>query len=265
LAQTDGDRHQLGPILPQMLVSLADAVTESLREAILSGRLKAGERILQERVATDLGVSRQPVREAVNRLHAEGLVTELNNGRIIVRVYTPADICENYLLRRVLESEAARIAATTMTDNEINELANVNEALKAATAAREPNKILEFNDRFHRLIRVSTKHGTLEAFINSLWQGLAIATPLSIPGRAEHSIVEHDLITRALKARDPEAAARAMAEHIDSACQDFLRQNGLPLTTAPVAAESDESHESTVVSPHSPTSRIEHLSDDQPL
>jgi DNA-binding GntR family transcriptional regulator len=226
---TDGEAAvQLRQIQPGTLVSLADAVAASLRDGILSGRLKPGERILQDRIAADLGVSRQPVREALNRLQMEGLVTELNNGRVIVREYTHEDICENYLLRRVLESEAVRIAAVTMSDDEISELASINEMLKEATGAREPNTILELNDRFHRLIRVSTRHRTLEAFINSLWLGVTIATPLSIPGRAERSIEEHDLIISALGMRDGQAAARAMADHIDAACREFLEASGLP-------------------------------------
>jgi DNA-binding GntR family transcriptional regulator len=211
---------------------LVDAVAESLRDAILSGRLKPGERILQDRVAADLAVSRQPVREAISRLQVEGLVTELNNGRVIVREYTHADICENYLLRRVLESEAVRIAAHTMTDEEIDQLASLNETLKDATRLRNPNTILELNDQFHRLIRVVTKLRTLETFINSLWLGLTIATPLSIPGRAERSVEEHDRIVRALRARDPQAASLAMADHIDSACQEFLVASDLPPSPA---------------------------------
>lgn len=225
----DGDvTFQLRQIHPGALVSLADAVVDSLREAILSRRLKSGERILQDRIAAQLGVSRQPVRDALNRLQVEGLVTELNSGRVIVREYSHEDICENYLLRTVLESEAVRIAAITMTDGEINELARVNQTLMDATRDREANTILETNARFHRLIRVCTKHRTLETFINSLWVGLTIATPLSIPGRAERSIEEHDLIVRGLRARDPQAASRAMADHIDSARREFLLASGMP-------------------------------------
>lgn len=238
---TDGEATvQLRQIQPGTLVSLADAVAASLRDGVLSGRLKPGERILQDRIAADLGVSRQPVREALSRLQVEGLVTELNNGRVIVRQYTHEYICENYLLRRVLESEAVRIAAVTMSDDEINELGRVNVMLKDATGAREPNMILELNDRFHRLIRVSAKHRTLEAFINSLWLGLTIATPLSIPGRAERSIEEHDLVISALRVRDRQAAAWAMADHIDSACREFLEASGLP--PSPGLARDDLEH-----------------------
>jgi DNA-binding GntR family transcriptional regulator len=245
----DGRRFQLGQIQPGRLVSLADAVAESLREAILSGQLKGGEPLLQDRIAADLGVSRQPVREAVKRLQAEGLVTELNNRRIIVREYTHADICENYLLRRLLESEAVRIAAVTMTDDDIDELAQVNDTLRAATRARDANTILALNDRFHRLVRVSTKLQTLEAIINSLWQGLTIATPLSIPGRAERSIEEHDLIVRALRARDSQAASRAMADHIDAACHEFLVSSGLAPTPALAASDLAASRQSHSMAP----------------
>jgi DNA-binding GntR family transcriptional regulator len=220
---------QLRQIRPGVLVNLADAVAESLRAAILSGQLKSGERILQESVSADLGVSRQPVRDALHRLHAEGLVTELPNGRVIVREYTHEDICENYLVRRVLESEAARIAAVMMTDAEIDELQSVNQSFRNAAHEHDSSTVLnQLNDRFHRLIRVAARHPMLEGFISSLWAGLTIATPLSIPGRAERSIVQHEEIVAALRTRDPQAAQRAMVNHIDSACREFLRSSGVP-------------------------------------
>jgi DNA-binding GntR family transcriptional regulator len=236
-----GTALQLRQIEPGTLVSLSDAVAGSLRSAILSGEMKSGDRILQDRVAADLGVSRQPVRDALNRLEVEGLVTELTNGRVVVREYSTEDVCENYLLRRVLEREAVRIAASTMTDDEIDELAKVNEALRAATGGSEENTVLELNDRFHRLIRVCTKHRTLEGIIDSLWVGLTIATPLSIPGRAERSIKEHDRIVVALRARDPHAASQAMADHIDAACHEYLQSSGLSPSASLALHASDAS------------------------
>jgi DNA-binding GntR family transcriptional regulator len=227
-----GPTSQLRQIQAGMLTNLADVVAESLRAAILSGQLKSGERILQDSVSADLGVSRQPVRDALHRLHAEGLVTELPNGRVIVREYSHDDICENYLLRRILESQAARIATVTMSDDEISELELVNQSLTRATADRNSNTILNMNDRFHHLIRTGARHRTLDSFISSLWAGYTIATPLSVPGRAERSITEHEAIVSALRARDPQAAADAMTDHIDAACRDFLRSSGQPPSPA---------------------------------
>lgn len=223
---------QLRQIQAGMLTNLADVVAESLRTAILSGQLKPGERILQESVSAELGVSRQPVRDALHRLHAEGLVTELPNGRVIVREYSHHDICENYLLRRILESQAVRIAAVTMSDDEISELEFVNHSLRRATEDRNSNTILTMNDRFHYLIRTGARHPTLEGFISSLWAGKTIATPLSIPGRAERSTTEHQAIVNALRSRDPQAAADAMTDHIDAACREFLRSSGQPPSPA---------------------------------
>lgn len=216
----------LGQIQPGVVVSLADAVASSLREAILSGKLKAGERILQDRLAADLGVSRQPVRDAIKRLQAEGLVTELRNRRLVVREYTRRDILENYLLRRLLEAEAAKIAARTISERDLSELVTLNRELQRATSLSEANRILELNQSFHRLLRYATGLPALVSTIDALWLGITIATPLSVPGRAQHSIEEHDDIIDAIRRRDSHGAEEAMSRHIDGACRDFLMTSG---------------------------------------
>jgi DNA-binding GntR family transcriptional regulator len=222
LVSESSEATQMARIMPETVVSLADAVAGSIRDAILSRRLKAGERIFQDRVAEELGVSRQPVREALKRLQAEGLVRELGNRRVIVREYSHSDVSENYLLRRTLESEATRIAATALTDTALDDLAAVNANLDRVARTGDTTGILDLNERFHRLIWRSTELPTLQGFIESLWMGLTIATPLSIPGRMLRSVEEHEAILRALRARDPERAAQAMAQHIEEAAHEFL-------------------------------------------
>ncbi len=213
----------LGPISPGAVSSLVDAVTESIREAILAGRLAGGHHILPEQIASEMGVSRQPVREALKQLRTEGLILQLPNRRLIVREYTDNDIRENYLLRRILEGEAARIAAAMMTADQLDELEAVNEELaREIEKDHEPTRILQLNYRFHFLIRAAISYPMMRSFIDSLWMGITIATPLYVPGRAERSVTEHATIVRAMKDRDPEGAAAAMLLHITGAAKEYF-------------------------------------------
>jgi len=210
-------------ILPPMLVSTADAVTESLREAILRGQFRPGERLLQERLAEDFGVSRQPVREALGRLETEGLVTSLLSGGCAVSEFSQEHVRENYRLRFLLEAEAASEAAVRMTTDEVDELSTVNARLGRAYESGDFSKVLELNRRFHGAIWLSSALPTLTSILDTLWATIAVAAPLLVPGRARQSVVEHDRIIRALQGRDARRAAELMGAHIRAAQADFER------------------------------------------
>jgi DNA-binding GntR family transcriptional regulator len=213
----------LQEISASALTSVADLVTDRLRLAILEGRLRPGERILQEQVARRLGISRQPVREALQVLKNEGLVTELLGRGTMVRIFTSDDIRENYHLRRVLEGEACRVAAQYVTEVRLDELRRTNSQIQTAAKAGHSSEILRANYEFHRLIREWTRMPTLVRIITELWSGITIATPLSVPGRVDRSISEHEDIIRAFESGDGEAAAASMRKHIEAAEDDCLR------------------------------------------
>src|SRR5687768_11444608 len=100
----------------QVLVRNASALAADLiREAIMDGRLEPGARLKEERLAQDLGISRTPVREALQRLNTEGLVQARPNRGTFVRAYEPAELDELYELRALLEGHAARRAAERLT------------------------------------------------------------------------------------------------------------------------------------------------------
>jgi DNA-binding GntR family transcriptional regulator len=213
-------------------LNLSDAVAQSLREAMLSGELHPGERLLQDQLAAELGVSRAPVRDAMQRLQTEGLLIEQANGGIVVREFTHEDLCENYLLRGVLEGEVTRIASLTMTDAAIDELESVNVELRRAALADKPRLVLDLNDQFHFLIRESAGERTLNEFISTLWTRMAIKTRVLMPGRAAHSPVEHAAIIATLRSRAPAEAFEAAQAHVETACREYLDTTGLSATPA---------------------------------
>lgn len=223
-------RPRLAQVTPEVLVSVSEAVTRMLREAILQGRLRRGERLVQEELAAELGVSRQPVREALRRLETEGLIVQLPQRGFVVREYRDEDVRENYHLRQLLESEAARLAAQRIEPDEVEELRALNRALAEAVEAGDTSTMVEVNAQFHRLVHEAARMPYLARLIQQLWAGHTVFTPLFVPGRAPRSVAEHEEILQALADRNPERAATAMREHIARAAADYFRRGTPPLT-----------------------------------
>jgi DNA-binding GntR family transcriptional regulator len=220
--------RRFSPITSEILVSVGEAVTRTLREAILRGELRPGERLVQDDIATELGVSRQPVRDALRRLESEGLVIQLPRRGFIVREYREEDIRENYYLRQLLESEAARLAAERIQLGELEELRAINRALSEAVEMENLTLIAELNTRFHQVVHESSGMPQLVRIIKQLWLGRTVFTPIYIPGRARRSVEEHEEILQALADRNPERAASAMREHIARAAAEYFSTERAP-------------------------------------
>lgn len=230
-------RYRLAPVTPGAVVSVSQVVTRALREAILLGRLRPGERLVQDELAAELGVSRQPVREALRCLESEGLIEPLAQRGFVVRECREEDVRENYHLRGLLESEAARLAAQRMGPRELQELRSVHRAMVEAVAGHDRDLMVELNAHFHRLVHEASRMPTLVRLINQLWAGRGVFTPLFIPGRAARSVEEHRALLEALEARDPEGAARAMAEHIRRAADDYFHGQQAAGEAQPLAGQ----------------------------
>jgi DNA-binding GntR family transcriptional regulator len=217
----------LTSIQPQDVVSVSDLVTDALRAAILSDKYPAGTRLRQEEVANALGVSRQPVREAMKEMVREGLLIAEGAKGHYVREFTAESLAENYRLRRILESEAAYRAAHRITKEQLTQLAELNAAF---VAYRSGSKQLRANYDFHKVIRVAAESPTLERIIDSLWAVVTVATPVIIPGRAHRSRDEHDAILAALEARDANAARDSVIVHIENAAAEYFDQQDIQKT-----------------------------------
>ncbi|MCU1663995.1 MAG: transcriptional regulator, GntR family [Pseudonocardia sp.] len=216
--------ESLTSIQPQDVVSVSDLVTDALRTAILSNKYPAGTRLRQEEVANALGVSRQPVREAMKEMVREGLLIAEGAKGHFVREFTAESLAENYRLRRILESEAAFRAAHRITKEQLAQLAELNAALAAYSSG---SKQLRANYDFHKVIRVAAESPTLERIIDSIWAVATVATPVTIPGRAHRSRDEHDAIIAALEARDADAARDSIIVHIENAATDYFDEQDI--------------------------------------
>lgn len=205
---------------------LSDAVYETLLDAILSGRMETGRVISEVSLAQQLKVSRTPVHDALRQLAKDGLVRQEANRRAVVAKFTADDVYDVFEMRKLLESEAARRAATRMDRPSRSELRDTLEGL--ANELTDPGWIArwaDFDDQFHATIAQASGSLRLAQDISRyrmLHRGFnRLSTTVDV---LQQALREHRMILDALDARDPIAAAAAMIEHLQEWQAYFTRQ-----------------------------------------
>lgn len=188
--------------------TLREKILENIRDAILKGTLKAGERVSEPDLAERYGISRTPIREAFRQLESEGYLTVVPRKGAVVTSLSERDVAEFYEIKSILEGYAANLAAQKLTDKEIERLITINKRLADLAAAGDVKTFFRVHDEFHELfLRASGNHKLLELIQQLLkkFNRLRIAS-LSLPGRMEVSVQEHEKIIEAFRNRDGAAA-----------------------------------------------------------
>jgi DNA-binding GntR family transcriptional regulator len=209
---------------------LAEMLASEIQAMILSGALRPGQKVNQANLARALGYSRTPVREALQILHAQGLVIFSPNKGATVRRLTRRECAENYLVRAELEGIAAELAARSISSSEIAELESLNveltrdgaalvrERLSPAQTQAMRDEWLDGNDRFHDILITASRCQQLEECIRFVLSKLPRSlTWLAIEGERgtlESYAEEHRRIIEALAAGDSRRARRAAKAHV---------------------------------------------------
>lgn len=198
-----------------------DAYTLIL-EAIEAGVYKPGDRLVESELAERLGVSRTPVREALQRLETQAMLTR--DGRsLIVASLDHNQLAELYAVRTELEGLAARLAARHATDEEIRVLRGMVEDDRKLLG--DPMGLSRANKRFHHQVHLASHNRFLVQQLDLVHRSMALmaTTSLAAEGRSEVALSEHDRIVSAIEARDGEAAYQALKTHISRAFETRLR------------------------------------------
>lgn len=195
---------------------LRDVVFHTLREAILKGDLKPGERLMELQLAAKLGVSRTPIREAIRMLEQEGLaVTMPRKGAEVARM-TLKDMEDVLEIREALDELAVRIACEKITEEQLKKLIAVKEEFETETKSGDLKKIAESDVRFHDIIYEATGNPKLVTMLNNLREQVYryrveyIKNPENYPVL----IAEHEAIVDGVKNHDAKKARDAMREHV---------------------------------------------------
>jgi DNA-binding GntR family transcriptional regulator len=207
-----------------------DAYTLIL-EAIDAGFFKPGDRLVESELADRFGVSRTPVREALQRLETQGMLTR--DGRsLIVASLDHNQLAELYAVRTELEGLAARLAARAATDEEVRVLRGMVEEDRKLIGG-DPKELSRANKRFHKQIHLASHNRFLIQQLDLVHRSMALmaTTSFAAEGRDELGLAEHDRIIAAIEARDPEAAYQALRTHISKAFETRLRVDAGELRT----------------------------------
>lgn len=197
---------------------LADQVKDRLLQDILAGRYAPDSRIVETRVARELGTSQAPVREALRGLEALGLIEILPFRGARVRRPTVDELLEAYAVRAELEALGARLGVPGMTDADLAELERLHEAMQAAAEAGDRHAVAVADAAFHARLLALAGNATLVRVWRSLEPFSRTYITLLAPGADAHWTADlHPRIVAALRTRDPEAVAAALRRHFDEA------------------------------------------------
>lgn len=212
-------KGRLVPVDLDSYKPLREIVFESLREAIINGVLRPGERLLEVQLAEELQVSRTPVREAIRKLELEGLVIMVPRKGAYVADISLKDVTNIFEIRAALEGLAAALAAERINDEEIEEMERVLVRKAACIEVNDLSSLLEKDTEFHELIYKASRNERLMQIISNLREQINRFRVISLasPGRGREALEEHKKICEAIVERNSELAQALAQEHIENA------------------------------------------------
>lgn len=209
----DGFHIDMNEYLP-----LRDLVFQTLRNAILKGELKPGERLMEIQLAQRLGVSRTPVREAIRKLELEGLAIMIPRRGAIVADITVRDLEDVLEVRAVLEELAVRKACDYITEEQLRELKRAATEFKRSVESEHLLDCVEADMAFHEIIYGATGNKRLQQILTNLREQMYRYRLEYLKDKRMHRLLveEHDTIRRAIKKKDKVKAGNAMRSHIEN-------------------------------------------------
>jgi DNA-binding GntR family transcriptional regulator len=186
----------------------------TIRDAIRTGVLRPGDRLIEVDLAAALEMSRTPIREALRRLESDRLVDNAPRRGLVVPTATLDDLIEIFEIREVLEGLAARRAAQRMGEAELEALRETVERMERAMAVDDLGSLAAASHQFHRLLRTGAKHSRLPSMISLLGDTTrSLDAHQLAPERVAGAVAEHRAIFEAIAARQPDTAERVTRQH----------------------------------------------------
>jgi DNA-binding GntR family transcriptional regulator len=216
--------HTLNGKVADQHVSLSEVIQDSLRNRILSGELKTGDRLVEGKLAEELGASRIPVREALRSLASEGLVTvEPRRGASVAFISDEMmrDLVE---VRATLEGLNAKLAAQRRNDKAVAQLQEVLSQGMEAVHSDRADQLIELNSRFHELLATVAGNIVLTDMVRSLRTRTVMLFAANGKQRARQNWEEHAQILQAVIAGNAELAALLAAQHVHNAANASLKK-----------------------------------------
>jgi DNA-binding GntR family transcriptional regulator len=185
-------------------------------ESIMSGRFRPGDRVKEQDFVETLGVSRTPVREALQLLESRRFLQNEPGRGLVVTKLSKQQFLQLYAVREVLEGAAARLATQYALPSEI---ALMHQILDAFTASRKVEELVRYDVALHRAIAEAARNQYIQEYLSNVAETLSLlqTSTFSVPGRQEIADREHRAIVAAIESRNAEAAETASRFHIQEA------------------------------------------------
>lgn len=182
-------------------LTLRERIVDFIKDAVVTGRLKPGERVPEQEIAESFGISRTPIREAFRQLESEGFITVTPRKGAVVSPITDKDVSEFYEIKSLLEGFAARTACLTLTPKEIKRLETLNAQMEKYAERDDVKGFFKLDNQFHDTFLKACGNEKLCVLIHQLVQQFERfrITALALPGRMRDSVRQHFEIIEAFK------------------------------------------------------------------
>lgn len=206
--------------------SVAKDVIAYIKDQILTGELNPGDRIVETRLAKDLGISQTPVREALRELQGEGIIHIVPNKGPMVCTMNMKDVFEIYSLRSVIEGLAIRLATQWATDEEVAELETIYNEMKEKLYDESVIYLMDDSHRIHDQIMKMSNHAQLYSIFQSLSFKISLLNRLlGTKKTKQYEVDQHQELIDAVKSRDMNHAEQVMRRHIYRSYMDYIELN----------------------------------------
>lgn len=213
----------------RLAAPLRQQVLDSLRQAIIEGRLAPGARLTERELTEMMSVSRTVIREALRQLESEGLVAIIPHKGPVVRALTLAEAQDLYRIRAVLEGLAARLFTENADNMQVERLAQALEVVAKAYETGDAHEVLDTKNRFYEVLFEGARSETLSSMLGTLhariwrWRALGLSHPRRSAQRSKESIRNLRAILGAIRKRDADAAERITREEANRAAAEVMR------------------------------------------
>jgi len=209
----------------EIMRTMRGELVKIIQEAILSKHYIPGQRIREEEISGQIGVSRTPIREAFVVLEQEGLIEIKPHRGAFVASFTREEIIDLLRVEAVMEGLAASLASQNATEEQLDELKDLLNSLKSTQLKNyDPEEFYTYDRKFHHSLVVCSSSPTIIRVIEKQLSQIYLCRYYTIttPNRFSHSIKEHQEILDCLKNHDPVAAEKAARNHLESVIRDFI-------------------------------------------